>query len=290
MARYRTALLQLDGGLFLADGGREEAALRTMEERVLLRERLLGLLELAGALGAGFILDAPLPSKDRLPPSAAEAEAADLEAVAFAAGLRDEAALERPVVLNATFASCPDWDGEWHIVADEADRLFVSRLGWLARSEIDMVSGPALGDAARAVGFVEAVCAAELPVAAALSVDSNGRLADGQPLREAVEAVDAFTGAAAVWFTVCCADPAHLAAALDGSEGWNRRIRGLRVEPAFPDEIAAASLRGSYAELAGKAPWIAIADLAGGSNLRHVAAMARAIRDAAEFRAEALPQ
>jgi S-methylmethionine-dependent homocysteine/selenocysteine methylase len=106
-------------------------------------------------------------------------------------------------------------------------------------------------------------------------------LADGQPLREAIEAADAFTGAQAAWFTVHCADPAHLLAALDGDGSWARRVRGIRARPAFPDAAGSEAIRRTYTRLAERAPWLTIADLSGGRNLRHAAAMAWALREGA---------
>jgi homocysteine S-methyltransferase len=267
----------MGNGLFLADGGGEWEALREMQGRAALREHLLGLLELARALDAGFILDAPVYQSRGLPLSATEAEAIDQWAIAFASELREAAALSHPVLLQVTLSSFPEWAGEWRIVNDETERLLMRQLGRLTTSGIDLVGGPAFSDAGRAVAFIETVGAAGLPVVVTLAIDTQGRLGDGQPLREAIEAVDAFTGAEAAWFGVRCADPAHLVTALAGEGGWARRIRALRIEHGDP-AADPTDLRRSYAELAARAPSVEIADLAGGQGLRHAAAMARALR------------
>ena len=264
MGRFRAALPQLGGGLFFAGGGGEWDALRTIEGRAALREHLLGLLELARALDAGFVLNVPVFQHTGLPLAAAEVEAIDRRAIAFAVELRDAAALERPVVLSATLGPFPD----------------VSQLRWLAASEIDLVCGPAFSSAAKAIGFVEAARAAGLPVAVTLAIDPAGHLADGKSLREAVEAIDGVTGAQAAWFSVRCGDPAQLAAALDGG-GWTGRIRGIETAAPSTGAIPPAALRRACAGLAERAPRIAIAGLAGGSNLRLAAAMAQALREAA---------
>ncbi len=279
MGLQRETLPSAGNGLFLADGGGEWEALRTIEGRAALREHLLGLLELARALDAGFILDAPVYQARGLPLSEAEAEAIDRQAIAFAEDLREAAALPRPVLLQATLTAFPEWDGEWRIANDAAERLVLRQLGRFAASGIELVGGPAFSSAARAVSFIEAVHAAGLPVAVTFAIDGQGRLADGQPLAEAVEAADAFTGAEAAWFGVQCADPAHLLVALRSEGGWTRRLRGLRIEPAGEGAADPVALRRSYAALAAGAPGIAIAGLAGGRGLRHAAAMARAWRE-----------
>lgn len=276
MDSLRTAFPDLEDGLFLADGGGNWDALRTIEGRAALREHLLGLIELARALDAGFILDAPVFQCSGLPIGTAEVEAIDRRAIAFAAELRDAAALERRVVLGATLGPCPDWDGEWRIVGDEAERLFVAQMRWLANSGIELVGGPAFSGTARAAAFAEAAGDAGLQVAVTLEIDSAGRLADGQPLREAVEAVDACTGAHPAWFTVRCANPAHLAAALDGP--WAQRVRGIEAFTGPGAALPPEALRRACDELARKAPWIGIVQLGGGRNLRSAAALARALR------------
>lgn len=277
MGTSRAAVPDLEQGLVLADGGGEWEALRTIEGRGALREHLLGLIELARALDAGFVLDAPIFQCRGLPIRAAEAQAIDRRAIEFAAALRDEAALGRTVLLNATLEPCPGWEGEWPVVGDESERLFVSQLRWLSESAVDLVSGPAFGRAGQAAAFVEAARAVGLPVAVTLALDSSGWLADGKALRETVEAIDRTTGAAAAWFTVRCADPAHLLAALDTGD-WTRRVRGIQIEAGTMESPEPAALRRAYQDLAERAPWLNIAGLSGGQGLRHAAAQARALR------------
>lgn len=264
----------LEDGLTLADGGGAWEALRTIEGCAALREHLLGLTELARALDAGFVLDAPIFQCRGLPIRAGEAEAIDRRAIEFAAALRDEAALGRPLLLRATLEPCPGWEGEWPVVGDEAERLFVSQLRWLSESTIDLVSGPAFARAGQAAAFVEAARAVGLPVAVTLAPGADGRLGD------MVEAIETATGAAPAWYAVRCADPAQALAALEDAP-WARRVRGIELEPGPAEAPEPEALRRTYAALAERAPWITLASLSGAQGLRHVAAMARALREAA---------
>lgn len=268
MGRFRAQLPQLGGDLFFAGGGGEWEDLRTIEGRWAMRERVLGLAELARTLGAGLVIDAPVFQCRSLPIAADEAEAADRRALAFAVEMRDEASLAQPVVLNARLGCRPDIGGE-------VKRLFAAQLRWLASSEIDLVSSPVFHDAERAIAFVEEVGGAGLPTVVTLA---------GENLRDMIEVIDAATDAKTAWFSIDCADPTELLAGLDG-QGWTRRIRGIEVSPMLSLSPTSEALRGAYRELAERAPWIAIA---GGGNVRQIAAMARAFRELGEVRPVAL--
>ena len=61
---------------------------------------------------------------------------------------------------------------------------------------------------------------AGLPVVISFTVETDGRLPSGQPLREAIEEVDARTDGAAAYFMVNCAHPSHFYDVLEpGSAG-----------------------------------------------------------------------
>ena len=61
------------------------------------------------------------------------------------------------------------------------------------------------------------------------TVETDGRLPSGQPLREAIEQVDAETDAAPAYFMINCAHPTHFAAVLEDGGPWLERIGGLRA-------------------------------------------------------------
>ena len=123
MTKYRNALPQLSGGLFLNDAGletdiifnkgveiREFAAHTLLPDpagRQVLADYFREMLSLAKSKGAGVVLDCPTWkahmhwAKD-LAASEDELRQANVDSVAFAAGLRDEFATnEQPIVLNA---------------------------------------------------------------------------------------------------------------------------------------------------------------------------------------------
>lgn len=212
MSRYRTALPQMGNGLFLTDAGletdlifnhdvpiREFAAhtlLETAEGRAALSAYFNGFLELAQAKGAGFILDAVTWKAHRhwaddLGSTVEELKVANEQAVAFVADLRDRAGNSQPVVLGALVGPRGDaYRPERRIEAQEAEDYFAEQLGWLAATEVDMVSGLTFNQSSEAVGFVRAARAVGLPAVVSFTVETDGALPDGQALSDAIRKVD----------------------------------------------------------------------------------------------------
>jgi homocysteine S-methyltransferase len=318
MTRYRNALPQLDGSLFLTDAGLEtdlifnhgielrgfasHTALQDPAAMAVARRYFEGFLGLARELDAGFIMDTltwrthPHFAAE-VGDTPAQLKAATERAVAFAAELREQAGNSRPVVLNAVTGPCGDaYRPELKISADEAERYYAEQIGWVADSEIDMYTALTFTQASEATGLVRAARAAGLPVVVSFTVETDGRLPDGQPLREAIEQVDAHTGAEAAYFMVNCAHPDHFADALDG--GWAVRIRGIRAnasrlshaeldEAPELDTGNPQELGKLYADLLARLPWLNVFGGCCGSDLRHVTSIARSIAKANTFTAAA---
>lgn len=163
MPKYRNALPQLSGDLFLTDAGIEtdiifnrEVVIRKFVAHTLLpapegRETLAkyfrGFLALAADTGAGFVLDSQSWkahshwAKD-LGESEDELRKSNHDAVAFISGLRDEfSGNEKSIVLNGLIGPRGDAyvPGE-EIAAAEAECYHSKQIGWLAETDVDMVS------------------------------------------------------------------------------------------------------------------------------------------------------
>ena len=67
---------------------------------------------------------------------------ANREAVAFKAALRDEfSENSRPIVLDATVGPRGDaYAPDARVAADEAERYHSKQIGWLAETEVDMLT------------------------------------------------------------------------------------------------------------------------------------------------------
>jgi homocysteine S-methyltransferase len=241
---------------------------------------------------AGFILDTVTWKAHRhwaadLGETPAQLKAANEDAVALAVELRDRSDSSQPIVLNAPIGPRGDaYRPDQRIGAEDAEAYYAEQLGWLAGTEIDMITGLTFNQASEAVGLVRAAATAGLPVAISFTVETDGHLPDGQALQDAIQQVDAETGSAAAYFMINCAHPDHFSSALDGT--WTRRIRGIRanasrrshaelddapeLDAGDPEELGRL-----YASLVQRLPWITILGACCGADLRHVASIARAV-------------
>jgi homocysteine S-methyltransferase len=305
MTMYRDNLPVLDGGVFLTDAGLEtdlifnhgvpirEFAAHTLLPDPAGRDALVryleGFLTLARDTGLGFILDTqtwkahPHWAAD-LGQSAAELRDANVAAVDFALGLRTKfAANAGPILVNGLIGPRGDaYAPDGIVSASEAESYHSEQIGWLAETDVDMVTALTFTQSTEAIGAVRAAVAAGLPIVVSFTIETDGRLPTGQPLGEAIAAVDEATDGAAAYFMVNCAHPDHFPSDLGG----NARIRGLRcnasrashaeldasetLDDGDPDDFA----RG-YEALRKALPSLTVFGGCCGSDLRHVTAVSR---------------
>lgn len=310
MARYRNRLPQFSGDLFLTDAGLEtdiifnrgvdipefaaHGLLANPEGRETLADYLRGFLSLAGRTGTGFILDsqtwkAHMHWAKDLGASEEDLRAANHDAVAFIAGLREEfSANTKPIVLNGLVGPRGDaYAPEEAIAVQEAEEYHAKQIGWFAETEVDMVSALTFTQADEAIGIIRAAKSAGLPIVVSFTVETDGKLPTGQPLSSAVDAVDAATDGAAAYFMVNCAHPDHFFHLL-GDEGWARRIRGIRCNASrmshaeldqceVLDDGNPEELGDQYRAISEKMPWLNVFGGCCGSDLRHVTRIAQAL-------------
>jgi S-methylmethionine-dependent homocysteine/selenocysteine methylase len=91
----------------------------------------------------------------------------------------------------------------------------------------DMVSAITMNYVEEAIGIARAAQATGMPAAISFTVETDGRLPTGQPLREAIQQVDDATGSYPAYYMLDCAHPEHFEKVLE--KPWARRIRGLRA-------------------------------------------------------------
>ena len=312
MARYRNALPQLSGEMYLNDAGLEtdlifnhgieifEFAAHTLlpnpQGREALGNYFRGFLSLAKEIGCGFILDSqtwkahPHWAND-LGVEADDLEQSNRDAIAFISALRDEYSSNTgPIVLNALIGPRGDaYAPKESIAIQEAKDYHTRQLRWLAKTEADMVTGLTLTQADEAIGMVQAAKELELPIVISFTVETDGNLPSGQSLASAIQDVDRATDSYAAYFMVNCAHPDHFTHVL-GDEPWARRIHGIRcnasrlshaeldncdtLDDGNPEELAE-----QYVELKAKMPWLNVFGGCCGSDLRHVTQIARAVTD-----------
>lgn len=310
MSRYRSELPQLSGDLFLTDAGLEtdlifnhgieirEFAAHTLLPNPSGREALAKyfreFLALANEHDVGFVLDsqtwkAHMHWAEDLVATEQELYETNKDSIAFIAGLRDEfSGNSKPIVLNGVIGPKGDaYAPEGQLAAKEAEEYHSKQIEWLAETEADMISALTFTQSNEAIGLVRAARSAGLPVVISFTVETNGCLPTGQPLNEAIDAVDDATAGAAAYFMVNCAHPDHFFEVLNDS-GWARRIRGLRCNASrlsheeldaceVLDDGDPSELADQHKAIASTMPWINVFGGCCGSDLRHVTRIAKLI-------------
>ena len=251
MAKYRHALPQTNGGLFLSDGGMETAliflqgldlpqfASFVLVDRKDGRAELVKYYEqylpIARERGLGFVLDtatwrASLDWGRLIGFDAARLEAVNLAAVDLVAALRDKwETPATPIVINGAIGPRGDGYKAGRMEREEARDYHAFQVDLFARSQADMVSAITMNTVNEGVGIALAARAAHMPCVVSFTVETDGRLVDGTTLRVAIEATEEATGGSPAYYMVNCAHPSHFEQALARDEAWVRRIRGVRA-------------------------------------------------------------
>lgn len=304
-------LPQLQGGLFLSDGGLETTLvflegieLPHFAAFVLLarpggREQLKRYyepyLELAAATpGAGFVLEtatwrANADWGHKLDINDDQLFQANLQAAHLVRELRDEwcGRIAGPIVLAGIIG--PRGDGYVAQAPDSVDaaaEYHYAQAAALAAGGVDMLAAVTMTTSAEGLGVARAAVRAGLPCAVSFTVETDGRLPSGEALADAIARVDADTAPA--YYAINCAHPTHFASVLDADGGeWRQRIRALRANASAKShtELDESSeldigdppaLAGHYRRLRGPLPKLNVLGGCCGTDVRHL----RAMRDA----------
>lgn len=252
MAIYRDHLPQLDGELFLTDGGMETTLvfkegielpefasfplLKDESGRTTLRNYFTPYIEVARELNANLLLETATwrASSDwgrKLGFDAEEMTLFNRRSVDMLLPIRALLASEGiKVVISGNIG--PRGDGYVageQMSAEEAEAYHASQIQTFADSEADMVCVLTLTYADEAIGIARAAKAAGMPVAISFTLETDGRLPNGETLGDAIEAVDRATDSYPAYFMVNCAHPTHFAHLFDQPQAWHKRIRGIRA-------------------------------------------------------------
>lgn len=251
VTKYRHDLPQRHGGIFLADGGLETTLifhdglelphfaafvlLDSPEGLQKLKRYYEAYLAVARAHGTGFVLDSPTwranPDwADRLGYDAAALKAINVRSIAFLQDLR--ASWERPeapCVISGAIGPRGDGYKAGNMDAAEAEAYHAAQIAAFVEGGADMVTAFTLNTINEAIGVARAARAQRIPAVISFTVETDGRLVNGETLREAVEAVDRETSGAPEYFMINCAHPVHFEKALQADEAWVKRIHGVRA-------------------------------------------------------------
>jgi S-methylmethionine-dependent homocysteine/selenocysteine methylase len=305
MSQYRTRLPQLDGRLYLTDGGLETtlifhdgvelphfAAFHLLKDEAgtaALRRYFARYAAIARTNRTGFILESPTwrASADwgeRLGYSAGALAHANARSIDLMQELRSEFQGRggAPFVVSGCIGPRGDgYDPGVVMRPDEAQAYHAGQIGVFAGTGADMVTAITMTNASEAIGVARAAQAAGMPAAISFTLETDGRLPTGQSLKEAIAQVDEATQGAPVYYMINCAHPTHFAATLAGNDAWLDRIRGIRANASkrshaelneAPDLDAGdpVELGGEYRAMVRRLPQINVLGGCCGTDHRHI--------------------
>jgi S-methylmethionine-dependent homocysteine/selenocysteine methylase len=304
MAKYRHRLPQVEGGLFLTDGGIETtlifhdglelpffAAFHLLQDEKgtgALRRYFTRHASIACERGVGFILESATwrASADwgaRLgysPPALAHA---NRKAIDLLHELRRDLETERsPMVISGCIG--PRGDGyrpDAAMTPQQAQAYHQAQVRVFADAEADLVTAITMTNSNEAIGVAGAARAEGMPVVISFTVETDGRLPTGEPLADAIKAVDDATAGAPAYFMINCAHPTHFDHELVVGASWVSRIRGVRAnasrcshaqldEATVLDDGDPVELGGQYRELRARLAHLNVLGGCCGTDHRHI--------------------
>ena len=306
---YRQRLPQLDGGLFITDGGLETTLifhrgldlpafaafdlLKDDEGTEQLRRYYTPYAVLARERGAGLILESPTWRANpdwaaEIGYSLDELDAFNRKAIGLLEEIREEHASELQIVISGCVG--PQGDGyspETMLTPEEAHRYHSTQIETFADTAADMVTAITMTYPEEAIGVTRAAVDNGLPVVISFTLETDGRLPTGQALGGAIQQVDDDTQAGPAYYMINCAHPTHFEDVLEQGAPWVDRIRGLRAnastkshaeldEATELDEGDPADLGERHAALRTRLPRVNVLGGCCGTDERHVTSICTA--------------
>ena len=316
MSKYRKALPQLDGGMFITDGGMETVMvfqeqidlahfaaidlLRRPDGPDIIANYCGPYLDIAASEKLGIVLETPTwrASQDwsrKIGFDSLQAlSAANKAAVAIYERLRrNHETCEAPIVISGCVGPRGDgYDPGRVMTATEAEEYHAWLIKDLARTPVDLVSAITMNNVNEALGIAQAAMAEEMPVVISFTVETDGRLPTGQPLGEAIAQVDLMTGTYPAYYMINCAHPTHFAETLSAGGDWLGRLKGIRAnaskcshaeldEATELDDGNPHELGVELAVIRRALPHVNVLGGCCGTDHRHIAAIAAACRSQA---------
>ena len=315
MAKYRSNLPQLNGDLFLTDGGLEttlffldgidlpEFAAFTLldtEEGVARLDDYFGTyLDIAKRDRRNFVLESVTWRANpdwatKIGYSLEELDRFNRKSIETLAALRKT---YETVGMKLVISGCVGPRGDGYVpsavmTARDAQDYHAVQINTFAQTEADMVTAITMNYADEAIGITRAAQAAEMPVAISFTVETDGRLPTGQALGDAIDQVDRETGhdrgTGPVYYMINCAHPTHFSTTLADGGPWLERIGGIRANSSCKsheeldnsevlDQGNPEQLGREYHELAAMLPNLRVVGGCCGTDHRHIDAISRSL-------------
>ena len=170
----------------------------------------------------------------------------------------------------------------------ESEDYHAEQIETLLRAGVDLVTAATLSSIEEATGIARAAKSIGVPLVLSFFAKDGGRLTGGPSLREAVERIDAATGASPVYYMINCCHPSEFAPALEGGE-WLNRIGGFMPNAVAMETLSLCSLGHledgdpeelgiQMGEIAARFPHIHVWGGCCGTDGRHLGEIARRVR------------
>jgi S-methylmethionine-dependent homocysteine/selenocysteine methylase len=272
MARYRDKLPQLDGSLFLTDGGIETTlifhdglelpdfgaydVLKRPDGQAALVKYFRSYAALAKRFGTGLILEtatwrASADWASRIGYSRTALAEVNREAVRMLEEIRDETEDARTkVVISGCVGPRGDGYNPSRIMSvEDAETYHAEQIGVFAGTAADLITAITMNYVEEGLGIAQAARTAGMPVVLSFTVETDGNLPTGQSLASAIGQIDQATTSYPSYYMITCAHPDHFQEVVRTAQPWTERVRGLRANAS----------RRSHAEL-NEAPDLDIGD------------------------------
>jgi len=262
MNRYRNRLPQLESDLFLTDGGLETtlvfhqgidlpgfaafALLENEQGKETLRNYYRDYLELAKTFKTNFILESATWRSNtdwgnKLGYSQQQLDAINALAIGEMETLRDDfdSGITH-IVISGNIGPRGDGYRPTHLMTpQESERYHAAQISVFAKSNADLVTAVTLNYSDEAVGIVHAAKKYNIPAVISFTVETDGKLASGETLDEAIDKVETASNGYTSYYMINCAHPNYFIATLGNNQNVLNKIHGVRAN---------ASLK-SHAEL-----------------------------------------
>jgi S-methylmethionine-dependent homocysteine/selenocysteine methylase len=252
MAKYRTQLPQMDGGIFLTDSGLETTLifhngldlpyfaafdlLRDQAGTAVLRDYFETHIAIARDAGAGYVLETPTWRAsadwgDLMGYSKEALAAINQDSVALLEELRDEFETKQmPMVISGQIGPRGDGYNPGEIMSPDAAQAYhAAQIDVFSGTGADMVTAMTITNANEAVGITRAARAAGIPSVIGFTLETDGHLPTGQSLADAITEVDGVTDRAPAYYLINCAHTTHFMEKLDGDGDWTGRVGAIRA-------------------------------------------------------------
>ncbi len=252
MTAYRNNLPQLDGEVFLTDGGLETtlifhhgidlpefAAFVLLEEKKgqkILHDYFSTYAAIAHNNKVGFILEsatwrASADWAEKIGYSKKQLAEFNQRSIQMLEDIKTEFETKhsRFVISGCIGPRGDGYDPSYFMTAGEAEQYHSVQIDVFKDTNADMVSAITMTYVEEAIGVTRAAQKAELPVVISFTVETDGKLPSGQSLKDAIEAVDRATDNGPAYYMINCAHPTHFEHVLSSYEDWPLRIRGLHA-------------------------------------------------------------